>query len=121
MTQSTLQTPDLSDWDLLQRYVTDVSHPAFEQLVHRHIDWVYSCARGQVQNPHLAEEVVQAVFLILSKKASRLSLSVILSGWLFRTTRFAAKDALKLESRRRHHEQQAAVMKNETPEPSTDW
>jgi RNA polymerase sigma factor (sigma-70 family) len=60
-----------------------------------------------VGNPQLAEEVTQAVFIILARKAKSLGDNVILSGWLYRTTRFASTDALKIQHRRQAREQEA--------------
>jgi len=48
---------------------------------------------------HLAEEITQAVFIIL--RASRVARAkTVLSAWLYRTTRYAAADALRARRRR---------------------
>ena len=65
----------------------------------------------RVGDRHLAEDVTQAVFVILAKKAKSLrdaSGGGALSAWLLSTVRYASANALKMEARRRHHEQQAA-------------
>jgi RNA polymerase sigma factor (sigma-70 family) len=102
------------DSALLRDYVTNRSETAFEALVSRHGPLVYSAAMRQTRDPHLAEEVSQAVFTILASKAPRLSDRTILSGWLFKTTRFVALAQNRMAARRRHYEQESS-MQTEQP------
>jgi RNA polymerase sigma factor (sigma-70 family) len=98
------------DIELLQAYAATGSEAAFRAVVDRHLDLVYSSAVRQVRNPALAEEVTQAVFLILARKAGSLGPTTALSGWLFRTTRFASISAMRAVRRRQHYEHEAAQM-----------
>src|SRR5215213_2761069 len=95
------------DMALVQEYARSNSEEAFATLVSRHVNLVYSVALRQVRDPHLAEEVTQATFVVLSRKADSLGAGTILSGWLCRTARFTAGNALKMQQRRQQREQQA--------------
>jgi RNA polymerase sigma factor (sigma-70 family) len=102
--------PVMDDLELLHEYATRRSEAAFTALVERHAPFVYSAALRQTGNTHLAEEITQTVFIILARKAGRISGRTILTGWLFRTTRHTAADALKMQIRRHRREQQAIQM-----------
>jgi len=64
----------------------------------------------QVHESHLAQDVTQAVFLTLAKKARRLRRETVLSAWLVVTTRHIAMDQIRAQARRRRHECKAATM-----------
>jgi RNA polymerase sigma factor (sigma-70 family) len=95
------------DLTLLQEYARRNSEEAFAALVSRHVNLVYSVALRRVRDPHLAEEITQAVFIILARKAGALGPKTILSGWLCRTARYASANALTIQRRRQRREQEA--------------
>jgi RNA polymerase sigma factor (sigma-70 family) len=105
------------DSELLRAYVETASEPAFAALVERHKGLVYASALRQTNDPGLAEEITQAVFVVLARKAVTLRRGVVLSGWLFRATRFAAADALKVERRRVQREQAASLVNPQHSDP----
>jgi uncharacterized protein (TIGR03435 family) len=104
------------DLTLLREYSRHQSEDAFTTLVSRHVNLVYSVALRQVQDAPLAEEITQAVFIILARKAGSLGDKTILPGWLCRTARYAGANALKTQIRRQRREQEAHMqsMLNET-------
>jgi RNA polymerase sigma factor (sigma-70 family) len=100
---------ELDDIALLRQYAEQNSEEAFAALVTRHIDKVYSVALRHTGNPHQAEEITQAVFVILARKSSDLSKHVILEGWLYETARLTAMTFIRSEIRRARREQEAYV------------
>ncbi len=87
-----LMTPDTQ---LLTRYATRRDEASFAELVRLHLDHVYSTALRLVGgDAHLAEDVAQAVFTDLARKAGSLRECPTLSGWLHTSARFAAANQL---------------------------
>lgn len=95
------------DLELVRDYALRQSEQAFEMLVSRYVNLVYSAAMRQVRDPHLAEEITQVTFIILARKAHSLGARTSLASWLHRTAMYAAADALKTQRRRVQREQKA--------------
>jgi RNA polymerase sigma factor (sigma-70 family) len=110
---------DLDDLELLERYTAKGCEEAFATLVARHVNLVYSVALRHVGNTHLAEDVTQAVFVLLARKAHLLGKRTILQGWLHKTAWFTADNMLKTIIRRQHREQEAS-MQSLLNEPESD-
>jgi len=111
----------LDDSALLRQYCERHSEDAFAALVARHINLVYSVALRQVGNPHHAEEITQAVFIILAQKAGGLRHNRALSSWLFQTTHLTGKNFIRSEMRRHHREQEAYMQSIPEDDRSTLW
>jgi len=111
------------DMELVREYARHGSEEAFATLVSRHVNLVYSVALRQVHDTHLAEEVTQAAFIILARKAGSLNSKTILSAWLCRTAQYAAADALKSQRRRHRREQDMHIesVLNQTEPESQPW
>jgi RNA polymerase sigma factor (sigma-70 family) len=100
-----------TDGELLQRYATENSEAAFAELVQRHLGLVYAAALRQLGgDAHLAQDVAQAVFTDLARKASTLGNRVSLAGWLYLGTHHAAAQVVRANQRRRTREQEAHAM-----------
>jgi RNA polymerase sigma factor (sigma-70 family) len=109
---------EAADMELLRDYAQNHSEQAFRTLVERHVDMVFAVALRQTENTQLAEEVTQTVFVVLAEKAASIPKGTILTGWLFRATRFAASNVRRAEARREHWEQKAAQMEPQPPSES---
>jgi RNA polymerase sigma factor (sigma-70 family) len=126
------------DMTLVREFASRQSEPAFAMLVERHIGLVHSAALRQVGDAHLAEEITQTVFVILARKAALLAggwqrrlvarlhprgeegvAATSIAPWLYRTTRYAAADALKSRRRRAAREQEA-YMQSTLNQPDDD-
>src|SRR5580692_49875 len=108
-----------TDMDLMQEYAAGNSEPAFAQLVQRHINLVYSVALRCVGNSQDAQDITQAVFLILVKKLPTLCARTTLTGWLYETTRFTARQLLRTKARQQAREQEA-YMQSIVQQPDTN-
>src|SRR4051794_40409069 len=100
----------MNDWCLLSEYVEKRSETAFEELVRRHVNMVYGTALRQVGDTGIAEDVAQAVFVLLARKAEKITPSTLIAGWLYRTTNFAAHHAIREKLRRQRKERICASM-----------
>lgn len=97
---------------LLSDYAENGSETAFRELVSRYINFVYSAALRIVGgDTHLAEDVVQTVFVDLARNARKLSRDSALGGWLHRDTCFVASKMLRTDRRRAAREREALLMK----------
>ncbi len=113
-----------SDAELLREFAQQRSEAAFGELVRRHLNLVYAVAlRRAFGNRTLAEEATQTVFADLARKAGELSHHEALSGWLYKSARYAAAQTLRGELRRKAREEKVIAMdspaSSSTEDP--DW
>ncbi|HEX4265237.1 MAG TPA: sigma-70 family RNA polymerase sigma factor [Verrucomicrobiae bacterium] len=109
------------DTELLREYALRNSETAFATLVSRHLDMVYATALRHAGNHHQAQEIAQAVFVILARKARSLGPKTVLAGWLFQTARLTAANHMRAEIRRARREQEAYIQSHSSDDSSDAW
>lgn len=113
-----------NDFELLKGYGENRCEAAFKELVNRHINLVYSAAvRYANGDLSLAEDITQAVFTELARKASALVHHPVLAGWLFTCTRRIGANMRRSEARRSLREKEALSMQeiNAPDEDRVTW
>src|SRR6185436_10082157 len=107
-------TPELTDQQLLARVRArgGEERVALEELVRRHLAFVYATARRHARgaDPHLADDVTQAVFIVLVRKAGSIREDTVLPAWLYTVTRNVVSAARRGERRRTIHETRRRCM-----------
>jgi RNA polymerase sigma factor (sigma-70 family) len=95
----------------LAEYVRTGSEAAFQEVVRRYLDLVYSTASRMVNgDAHLAQDVAQIVFTDLARMARTLKKETMLGGWLHRHTCYVASKLMRSERRRLAREKLAVEM-----------
>jgi RNA polymerase sigma factor (sigma-70 family) len=110
----------MTDGELLRAYLAGDAK-AFGELVRLYADLAHAAAYRQF--PDEADDVTQAAFLLLERKAPTLVDRPNIATWIFTATRLCARTARRASTRRRRHEREAAAMRSEptnTPQPASD-
>jgi RNA polymerase sigma factor (sigma-70 family) len=107
----------MTDLQLLAHYRRDRSRQALEELIRRHAPWVHAVAIRRVGEAHLAEDVMQAVFIVLMEKPPTITSESGVPGWLFGVTCNASSQLLRSEARRKRREGLFAMHHRESAPP----
>jgi len=100
---------------LLAAYAATRDGAAFRRLVERHLPLVHSAARRQLAgDAAAADDVAQAVFLLLAERPGRVRRGT-LAGWLLVATRRVAGQWRRSARRRATHERIAAAAAEKEP------
>ncbi|HEV3164498.1 MAG TPA: sigma-70 family RNA polymerase sigma factor [Isosphaeraceae bacterium] len=94
----------LSDAMLLERFVSCREEAAFAALVERHGPSVLGACQRVLRNEHDAEDVLQATFLVLARKAAGMPWRDSVGGWLCTVAHRLALNARASAASRRSHE-----------------
>ncbi|MEM7396572.1 MAG: sigma factor, partial [Verrucomicrobiota bacterium] len=92
-----------TDAEWLERFRQSGDETAFARIVERYQCLVFGIALRRTGDRGLAEDVVQQVFTILAKKASRVRTRPTLAPWLVRATLFEASKTKRKEVTRKNY------------------
>jgi len=104
----------LTDGELLDRFLARRDEAAFEALVRRHGPMVLGVCRRVIGNSHDADDAFQVTFLVLVRKAASIRPRQAVGNWLYGVAYRTALEARGQMLRRRAREKQVTVM----PDPS---
>src|ERR1700744_6351393 len=99
-----------SDTTLLERFVSRREEAAFVALVRRHGPRVERICRRILRNEHDVEDVFQATFLVLARKAAGVSGSGSASPWIDSVARLLALHARSGSARQQHRERAVTTL-----------
>jgi len=108
-----------TDRDLLMRFLNEQDEEAFEILVRRHERLVNSAIAKVQLESHDREDVFQATFLILVRRAKSIDWRVALGPWLYGVAHRVAVKA-RATSRTRLRKETQASIKTEQPKQSEE-
>src|SRR5262245_38762625 len=101
--RATLPHPevDLSDGQLLERYIGTREEAAFAALVHWHGPMVWGVCRRILPGHQDAEDAFQATFLVLVRRAAAVVPRELVANWLYGVAHQTALKARATTARRR--------------------
>jgi RNA polymerase sigma factor (sigma-70 family) len=111
----------LPDRDLLRRFAVGRDEQAFAALVRRHGAMVLNVGQRVLHNGHDAEDVFQATFLVLTRKAGSLRWHESVGNWLYQVAYRIARKARAAAARRAVKEARAAALAPVEPHDDLTW
>jgi RNA polymerase sigma factor (sigma-70 family) len=105
---------DLTDGQLLERFVSRHETAALEALVRRNGPMVWGVCRRILHNHHDAEDAFQATFLVLVRKAGSIRCPAKICNWLYGVAHQTALKARATRAKRKLRETQV----NDMPDPA---
>src|SRR5262249_42797290 len=108
-------TAKLSDHQLLEHFASRHDDAAFATLVERHGAMVLGVCRRVLHHLHDAEDVFQATFLILARKAGSIRRYDSIAGWLYQVAYQLAVKARASAAKRRNYPRREVDMPTADP------
>ncbi|MBI3407320.1 MAG: RNA polymerase sigma factor [Planctomycetes bacterium] len=112
---------EVSDREILERFILRRDEEAFASLVRRHGPMVKGVCERLLHHTQDAEDAFQATFLVLVRKAGSLQKPELLGNWLYGVAFRTACKARTLANRRDYYERQAAAMPSPTSSFDPNW
>ncbi len=100
----------LTEWELLEQFLTHRDELAFQVLVSRHGPMVLGICRRMLANAADVEDAFQATFLVLLKRAGSLGPADAIAAWLHGVAVRVAQQARGVAARRRRREHAGVAM-----------
>jgi RNA polymerase sigma factor (sigma-70 family) len=113
--------PALADGCLLRRFTRTRDEAAFAALVERHGPLVHGVARRVLADDPAAEDVFQATFLVLARKAGTIRRKRSLASWLFGVARRLACQARRRRACRERCERRTAARRPPSAADDPAW
>jgi RNA polymerase sigma factor (sigma-70 family) len=110
------------DGALLAAFLADRDEAAFAEVVRRHGGLVWGVCRRTLPDPADAEDAFQATFLVLVRRAGRLTRAATVGPWLHRVAVWTARNLRRKNARRlsRRRELPDALPAPSAPNPPCD-
>jgi RNA polymerase sigma factor (sigma-70 family) len=109
------------DAELLSQFISHNDEAAFESLLRRHGPMVLRVARRTVGNETDAEDVFQATFLLLARRAGAIRKRESVASWLHGVAHRLALSARSKYARRQVREREAAAARSVESSPDSAW
>jgi RNA polymerase sigma factor (sigma-70 family) len=111
----------LTDRQLLKRFAVQQEEAAFAALMQRHGPLVWGVCWRTLQHTQDAEDVFQATFLVLARKAGSMRWQRSVGNWLYEVAHRLATEAKSKAARRRVREQRVVDMPKAEPVSESAW
>jgi RNA polymerase sigma factor (sigma-70 family) len=112
---------ELSDRELLDRFLTARDESAFTVLIERHGPMVLGVCRRSLPNLHDAEDACQATFLVLARKAASVRKKSSLGSWLHGVACRVAANLKRDQVRRKAREREVGAKAPMDPAAEVTW
>jgi RNA polymerase sigma factor (sigma-70 family) len=110
-----------SDRHLLERFAESGDEAAFASILDRHGPMLLGLCRRLLRDSHRADDVVQATFLVLARKARSIRRRDSLAGWLYGVAHRLARKVQRDEAARSRRERRATKERRRPTAVDPGW